>query len=520
MQRIESDGDPGSVVATGNVGTGWTSVAPFQQPEQTASDVLLYNRSSGRVGVVAGGGVVTPSCADLRLTSPCFVPADSQFTGLRPPVATTAVGSSFTTVKSYPWAFRDRDPGFLFLKRSTGYVTTSVLSFRGSTPELAVQSSGSLGAGWVDAVVLRGLLLLEQHRSRVPDPRHRRDRDDRSGSGIPSAGPDLQGSRLDEHRDLSVRIEGLRARPRSVGTMERKGCASERSPTPDLIHTPVRLRSVRTRTFDVSRSARTGRPVFRRITERAEIPRKGDAMETYAATRSQRAEQSDQAPGPGALAVLQSCSGFERRVVKSLAIHLHVDRGQVVCEAGEFGDELFVILDGAVAVQTPGETMSRLGAGDAFGEMAPLARTPRRSTVVAIAPTALLVYRRREFAKLLDRAPGSDAPCSGRPASACAPAPIEAVGDRPLTARPGRRPAPPGTFSSECPKKDCWVGSRTRIGARCCAGTRRRKYARGEIVFHEGDLGDALPPHRQGPRRGAGHHPARRRLDLHGARSR
>jgi CRP-like cAMP-binding protein len=128
-------------------------------------------------------------------------------------------------------------------------------------------------------------------------------------------------------------------------------------------------------------------------------------METYAATRSQRAEQSNPAPGPGALALLQSCSGFERRVVKSLAIHLHVDRGQVICEAREIGDELFVILEGAVALQTPGETMSRLGAGDAFGEMAPLARTPRRSTVVAIAPTALLVYRRREFAKLLDRAP-------------------------------------------------------------------------------------------------------------------
>jgi CRP-like cAMP-binding protein len=130
-------------------------------------------------------------------------------------------------------------------------------------------------------------------------------------------------------------------------------------------------------------------------------------METYAATRSQPAEDQrpDPTPGPGALAVLQSSTGFERRVAKSLAIHLHVDRGQVVCEAGEFGDELFVILEGAVAVQTTGEAMTLLGAGDAFGEMAPLARTPRRSSVVAIAPTALLVYRRPEFAKLLDRAP-------------------------------------------------------------------------------------------------------------------
>ena len=125
-------------------------------------------------------------------------------------------------------------------------------------------------------------------------------------------------------------------------------------------------------------------------------------METDAATASPRTELT---PGSGALAVLHSCSGAERRLLKSLALHLHVDRGEIVCEAGDFGDELFVILHGAVAVQTRAEPVTRLTAGDAFGEMAPLARTPRRSTVVAIAPTTLLVFRRREFAKLLDRSP-------------------------------------------------------------------------------------------------------------------
>ena len=128
-------------------------------------------------------------------------------------------------------------------------------------------------------------------------------------------------------------------------------------------------------------------------------------MDTYAATRLHEAQEQDAAPAPGALAVLRSCAGVERRAARSLALHLHFDRGQVVCRAGEFGDELFVILDGAVGVQAPGDATTHLGPGDAFGEMAPLARTPRRSTVVALAPTALLVYRRREFAKLLDRAP-------------------------------------------------------------------------------------------------------------------
>jgi CRP-like cAMP-binding protein len=126
-------------------------------------------------------------------------------------------------------------------------------------------------------------------------------------------------------------------------------------------------------------------------------------METDVATRSE--SDAERIPAPGALAVLQSCSRIERRAVRSMAIHLHVDRGQVVCEAGDFGDELFVLLEGAVVVETRGEALRRLGAGDGFGEMAPLARTPRRSTVTALAPTELLVFRRREFALLLDRAP-------------------------------------------------------------------------------------------------------------------
>ena len=128
-------------------------------------------------------------------------------------------------------------------------------------------------------------------------------------------------------------------------------------------------------------------------------------METDASITNPGTVEPTPPSATGALTVLRSCSGAERRTVKTLAVHLHVDRGQVICQADEHGDELYVILDGAVAVHTVGEPLHHLGAGDAFGEMAPLARTPRRSTVVAVAPTALLVFRRREFAKLLDRAP-------------------------------------------------------------------------------------------------------------------
>jgi CRP-like cAMP-binding protein len=108
---------------------------------------------------------------------------------------------------------------------------------------------------------------------------------------------------------------------------------------------------------------------------------------------------------PGALALLRSCNRPELRAVRALGAHLHVDRGQVVCRAGEFADQLFVVLEGSVVLGERSATRSRLGPGAGFGEMAPLARTARRYTVVAVAPTDLLVFHRREFAALLERAP-------------------------------------------------------------------------------------------------------------------
>ena len=179
-----------------------------------------------------------------------------------------------------------------------------------------------------------------------------------------------------------------------------------------------------------------------------------------------------------------------------------------------------MILDGAVAVQTPGEAVSRLGAGDAFGEMAPLARTPRRSTVVAIAPTALLVFRRREFAKLLDRAPRV-----GRALLRAASTRLRSYAGRrrsrsppDASAGPGRRPT--GYILRRMAEEGLLGRLTDEDRRKVLSSTRRRRYTRGEIVFHEGDLGDALHLIAKGHVAVRAHHPARRRLHLHRARAR
>lgn len=112
-----------------------------------------------------------------------------------------------------------------------------------------------------------------------------------------------------------------------------------------------------------------------------------------------------------ALPVLRGRSRRELRLVRSLARHVHVDRGRFVCREGDYADELYVILRGAVAIgEGFGEVggpvaVRRLGPGEGFGDVALLAWTPRRTSAMAIVPTDLLQLGRRELVTLLERAP-------------------------------------------------------------------------------------------------------------------
>jgi CRP/FNR family cyclic AMP-dependent transcriptional regulator len=75
----------------------------------------------------------------------------------------------------------------------------------------------------------------------------------------------------------------------------------------------------------------------------------------------------------------------------------HVD----VVTQNEFGDELFLVVDGHAAVTRDGVDLGVMNPGDFFGEMALLGTGVRTSTVRSIVATTLLGLRAEHFDEVL-----------------------------------------------------------------------------------------------------------------------
>ena len=85
---------------------------------------------------------------------------------------------------------------------------------------------------------------------------------------------------------------------------------------------------------------------------------------------------------------------------------LEVDEGKALTREGDLGREFFVIVDGDVSVTQDGNEISRLGAGDFFGEIALIYDNARRTaTVTAASPLRFFVLTRQSFRSLLEHQP-------------------------------------------------------------------------------------------------------------------
>jgi CRP-like cAMP-binding protein len=88
------------------------------------------------------------------------------------------------------------------------------------------------------------------------------------------------------------------------------------------------------------------------------------------------------------------------RVMQVVEVRPFAD-GQTVITEGEKGDELFIVLSGAVNVLRGNEELARFGPGEHFGEMALIRSVPRSATVVSAGASELMAIRRTDFFEIL-----------------------------------------------------------------------------------------------------------------------
>ena len=80
-----------------------------------------------------------------------------------------------------------------------------------------------------------------------------------------------------------------------------------------------------------------------------------------------------------------------------------VPAGQCVFREGDFGEELFIIVEGRVRISLRGRILAKLKERDYFGEMSLLDGEPRSATAEAEVDTLLLRIRQADFHRILAR---------------------------------------------------------------------------------------------------------------------
>ncbi|MGH9293164.1 MAG: cyclic nucleotide-binding domain-containing protein [Acidimicrobiales bacterium] len=101
-------------------------------------------------------------------------------------------------------------------------------------------------------------------------------------------------------------------------------------------------------------------------------------------------------------------SGLSRSELRSVAKKARARSaaaGSVLCDEGDVGQELYVILSGQAEVLRNGRRAAVLGPGDYFGELALLDRLPRSATVRAASNMELMVIGQKDFNALLSEVP-------------------------------------------------------------------------------------------------------------------
>ncbi len=118
-----------------------------------------------------------------------------------------------------------------------------------------------------------------------------------------------------------------------------------------------------------------------------------------------RLDPDDTARALAKVSLFAGCSDDDIRDIAAIAHLLSFEDGSVIVPEGEEGQGFYLIMSGEAAVVRRGKEISRLSAGQFFGEIALIEGTPRTASVIAVGSVVCLGILRADFRPLLIRQP-------------------------------------------------------------------------------------------------------------------
>jgi CRP/FNR family transcriptional regulator, cyclic AMP receptor protein len=103
--------------------------------------------------------------------------------------------------------------------------------------------------------------------------------------------------------------------------------------------------------------------------------------------------------------IFSTCNEKELSAIAATVKEVDFPAGKVICEEGQTGVGLHIIVQGETKVQVGGSERARLGPGAFFGEIALLDGGPRTATVIAETPVKALSIVIWDFKALLESQP-------------------------------------------------------------------------------------------------------------------
>jgi len=120
---------------------------------------------------------------------------------------------------------------------------------------------------------------------------------------------------------------------------------------------------------------------------------------------------------PGSLRRIKMLAHVDERLLASLLSYLevmHVKQFGTVVKKGEQGDAMFMVLEGElralVIIDSKETTLSTMGVGECFGELAVLDHGPRSADVIANMDSVLIKVSSSALMKMFTEAPALAAP--------------------------------------------------------------------------------------------------------------